>query len=133
MITREFVRDVRKRIEEALAPLGQELKVRMILGGGTFTSSNATFRLEVAAVDKTGQALTREAEEFRHFATGFGLQPGDLGREFSYLGHRYTITGLNRRSRRFPILADRKDGRKTKFTDAAVRSALDAEKAKVAT
>jgi hypothetical protein len=49
------------------------------------------------------QELTMEGIAYKSFCSQFGLKPEWLGRTFENRGKTYTITGLNIRSRNFPV------------------------------
>jgi hypothetical protein len=120
-------RTISKRVEELLAPLEGEFNVRARIAGGTFDPSAdsgfARFTVEVAEIDEDGMAATREARDFGRYATAYGLYPGDLGREFTWRGERFRLTGINPNAPSYPILAERvADGKTFKFPREVARS-----------
>jgi len=118
---------IRKHLEAALKPLAEKLGVAIDLGQCTFQPSNCKFQLKVAVRDCNGQAVTEEAESFKHSAKLFGLEPADLGKEFSYQGQSYTICGLKAKSRKYPIIGQSGNGKNYKFPCRAVLEALGRE------
>ena len=64
------------------------------------------------------------AQDFKLMATAFGLKADDLGRQFQSRGWVYTITGLKPGAPKFPIIADRIDGKSFKFPASVVKNAL---------
>lgn len=66
--------------------------------------------------NEAGEVLTREAIEFKKYATAFGLKPEDLGRTFESRGETYEICGASIKSSKYPILAKNvKNGKILKF------------------
>ena len=62
---------------------------------------------EVAAVrGEGGITMGREAEAFLGNAIQFGLEPGDLGRDFQHFDNWYRIVGMKPRSKT-PVICQR--------------------------
>ena len=113
-MTRQKAKDLRELIQNALngvaGPAGVDIRV-----GNCRFGTDATFQVIVSEVAADGTVKTREADDFRMLASSYGLEPEDLGRSFRSNGDRYTIAGLKPRSRKYPILAKRGDGKIYKF------------------
>jgi len=58
---------LRESLDRAVADVAKEHGVEIVVGRGTFGTSNATFKLEVAERSEDGTVLTREAQEFQMF------------------------------------------------------------------
>jgi hypothetical protein len=115
MIDKQTVRNLRERLQELLDSHGGNFGAYSIrIGNGSFTENNITFKLEVSAI-KNGEVLSREAEDFKMFATVYGLKAEDFGKSFKSNGHTFKIVGLKPKSGKYPVLAEREDGRKFKF------------------
>ncbi len=118
-IDRTFLRSFTGDAEKALAEIAENYGVSVKFKPGSFArdGSNATLKFEIAAPDPvTGEALGREAQDFKRRATDYGFEPEDLGSEFTVRGTVYRITGLKPRRRTNPICAERvKDGKGFKF------------------
>jgi hypothetical protein len=121
MIDRDTVKSVRKHLEVALESVGKNLGMSIKVGSASFSSSNICFKIEVAAVEN-GQVMSREAEAWKQQARLFGLDPDGLGKQFTYGGRQYTITGLSPRRSRFPIMAEREDGKQFKFPIEVIKN-----------
>lgn len=113
-LTREIVREISADIMSALEPVAEKHGIKLTYKGGSFTSSNCTYRIEAAVMGADGQAETRERENFTVFAARFGLDPSDLGVKFKspHTGEIFEITGLAPRRRKFPVSAIRVSDRK---------------------
>jgi len=120
-IDRELVKNLRGHIQEALNMWlnqgGENLfpNLKIQVGNASYTESNIIYKVEVALVGKNGEVKSKEAESFKLFATAYGLKAEDFGKSFKSNGHTYKICGLKTKSGKYPVLAEREDGRKFKF------------------
>jgi hypothetical protein len=122
---RETVKTIAAKVEDAVRAIGEEHGVQIKYKGGNYTESSAVLKLEVAEI-RGGEAVTREAEDFRRYASLFGLRPEDLGREFKdWSGDAYKVVGAKPNSRKYPILVKNLTSGKTfKFPEGRVQAAL---------
>ncbi|OGO52528.1 MAG: hypothetical protein A2148_08505 [Chloroflexi bacterium RBG_16_68_14] len=112
----DTVRKVVVRVEELLKPLEAEFGVRATSApGGSYSGSCLTMKVDISFVGSDGVAATLLVQDFRRFASLHGLTPDALGREFTFQGKRYQITGLRVNARRFPIECLRSDGQRVAF------------------
>lgn len=119
---RTTVRSVGERIQDALDNLASELGITVRYTGGRFSADNATLRLELAIVDGEGNARTKDRQDFIRYAPMFGLDVTDLGKKFVFRKEEYEISGLARKSYKYPVLAKRtSDGKVFKFPVDAVK------------
>ncbi len=123
-LSREAVKSLRVHLQVALDNLNKLIqdgqfkdlpKVNITVGGASYSESNATFKVEVALVGTDGEVKSKTAEDFKTFAVLFGLDPDVLGKTFKNGGHTFKICGLKGRSVKYPVLAEREDGKKFKF------------------
>ena len=120
-IDRIVVRNLRDRIQEVLDKEKQFINMSCAgdysihVGNATFTESNITLKVEVSLVGKNGEVKTKDAEYFKTYAILCGLQSEDLGKIFHSNGHAYKIVGLKTNSGKYPVIAEREDGKKFKF------------------
>jgi len=109
-------RVVREKIDAALAKLGEELGLSIkTVGGGTFSSTNLTLKIEAAELGDGGVVMSKEAEAFKLFAPMRGLPAAVLGMTFKQGGKTFTVRGWNAKAHRMPIMCDGDDGRGYKF------------------
>jgi hypothetical protein len=88
--------------------------------GGTVGSASVTLKLEFGL-----EGVDRLAEDFKRYATTFGLQPTDLGRAFAIAGRTFTITGLDLKRRARPVVVRRHGDDSARIIDVeTVRRAL---------
>ena len=122
---RTKVKMLRDALEAQLQTVEEQFKVKINIGKCTYTTSNCSYKVEVADVGEGGEVKSKEVEDFRLYATSYGLNPDDLNKEFDSSGETFEITGLSTRKRKYPILGTRvKDGRKFKFPADQVAFAL---------
>jgi hypothetical protein len=125
MFDRPQVKLVREVIQKELDKLAQNMKMTIRVGNASFTPTTINFKVEVAAIGEDGKVHSPEAENFKQFAAMYGLQPTDLGKQFrSWKGDTYTITGLSPRRSKYPIHAERSDGKRFKFPAAEVKGRI---------
>ena len=110
---------------EALQTLAKQYGITVRYAGGTFSDGNCKLKVEYVAQDADGHAQTPEREAWGRCCIAYELRPDDLGREFrDYNGNRFVIVGCTPGSPRYPILAQRTDGKRFKFPAQQVRHAL---------
>lgn len=108
--------EIRKEIDAALAQLGERLGLSIkTVGGGTFSSTNLTLKVEAAELDEGGTALSREAQAYQLHAPFVGLPASTLGWSFKQGRKTFTIRGWNPKAHTMPIMCDGDDGRGYKF------------------
>jgi hypothetical protein len=122
---RPQVRELREKLEAALAPLAEELELTITVGGGTYTSNNVVFKVELAEIAEDGMAMSREAESFKVYAYRYGLKPEHLGQQFMYAGKTYKLVGAKPKSTRYPLVAEEvPSGKRIKMSPDLVKMAL---------
>jgi len=122
-IDRSSLRLAMSELEKVMKPVCDKLGLSLKMGGGSFTPQNAVCKFTIAVQDGSGNAVTREAEDFKRYAKSYGLSPDDLHRTFIYAGRQYKILGLAPRSAKYPILAER-DGKTVKMPLESVKAGL---------
>ncbi len=123
-IDRDTVRLIREELAKKLDELEAKFQMQCTVGSASFSESNVTFKVEFATITKDGTVLSREAESFKSHAIFFGLKATDLGRTFRMMGHDYVIAGMMPKSRQYPIIGERKDGKRFKFDVETVKRTL---------
>ncbi len=89
-------------------------------------SFEPVFRVSIPASD--GTAFNLEKDMFEFLAERYGLEPSDLGREFSNGREQFRIVGIDPNRPRYPISAERiPDRRGYKFTAENVAMLLKAK------
>ena len=113
-------------VEEALKEVAQRFGVNIQRkGGGSFSPTNFTMKIEASVVGQDGTVYSREAENFKLWAKIYNLAPDDLGKSFkSYNGVTYKLVGIATKSHKFPIIAEDERGRRYKLPERMVQQGL---------
>lgn len=106
-MTAKEVQLLRSRLEPLLERLGAQSGLSITMGKVTYSRNNAVFAVEAAVLGEGGVTMGREAEAFLMNAIQFGLQAGDLGRDFEHFDAWYRIVGLKPRSTKTPVICQR--------------------------
>lgn len=122
---------LRAEINAALAPICEKFDINFTLGKITYNPKNANAKLEIATKGEGGVVISKEATNFTNYATLYGLQPEDLGRTFTDWNKKsYTITGLNMKSEKAPVVATSlENGKSYRWPASAVKTFLAMSKA----
>jgi hypothetical protein len=112
--------------QTALDAVAEELGITVKIGGGSYDPAVGTFKPKV-----TFSLGNAEQLAFERTATLIGLEPEDYGKTFEHNGHTYKLVAINLRAPRFPVLAEREDGKQFKFPEASIRTFLGRLKNKV--
>jgi hypothetical protein len=97
----------------ALQKIAAEQEITINWGGGTYTDTGATLKLELALIQAAdGQPTGKEADAFRSLAIAYGFLPSDLGRKFHNRGVTHQIIGLKSGASKRPIITSGSDGKR---------------------
>lgn len=125
MITRELLQALRTDIDAALASVAAKHNVSIKAGNASFAPTNATFKLEIAAI-VDGNAITREQKDFMDYVGLHPFSKEDFGAGFTYGGYGFTISGYKPR-KRLSLLATRSDGKVYNFDPTAIKRLISKE------
>lgn len=107
-------------VEAALQAVAEKHGLTLSYRGGTYDPTAGTYKPRIQFTTSDGAE-----NEFRQYATLYGLEADDFGREFKAGSRRFRISGLAPRSRTRPILAEEIGTGKTyKFTADGAAQAL---------
>jgi len=123
---RAKVKFIREKLNTILNNAGFSGVVAKV-GNATFTDDNVTFKLTFSDVGDDGTVKTQAYTDFVRYGFEHGLTEDDLGRSFNLGGYRYTLKGYKPRSRKYPMLAEREDGKMYKLPTDSVKMALSFE------
>jgi hypothetical protein len=131
-IDRAVARILAAQIEEVVRGFVDEQGLAVKYGGGAIAAdgNSITLRYEVAIKNAEGIAETRERNDYKNLCTFFHLKPEWLDQEFTATGTVYNVSGLSQKSRKFPVLATRGDGKVFKFTALTIVNAFRAKEVK---
>jgi len=103
-ITKELLRALRADVDGALEAVGKKHSVVLKLGRCTFTSSNATFKLEVDTIEIGGEVVTKELANLREMHKLLGLEEAHLTQVFAMNGRNFTLAGYKNTGGAKPFL-----------------------------
>lgn len=111
---------LRAEIDAALKIVGDKYGLAFHAGNVKYEPHTAEFKLHVSTLSEKGEVIHKEAEDFKRYATVYGLKPEDLGRKYLRGGKTYTVIGCKPLSRTYPILVSCSDGKKYKMAADSV-------------
>lgn len=125
-IDRELLKLIRPEIDAALKAVADKFGISIKAGKAAFSAMNATFKLELAVISENGDVVNKDAERFDKYAHLVGLLPEHRGAQVQLGAASYKITGLKSViDGKFPIIAQRTDGKSFCLSVSAVKSALN--------
>ena len=127
-LNRANVKAISDDIMEALKAVSLKYGVKFSYKGGSFSPSNATYRIEAAIVGNDGVAETRERKDYQIYCYQYGLKPEWLDKSFNHISDKYTIVGLSTRKSKNPVLCrNERSGKTFIFPDAMVALLMNAQ------
>ena len=90
------------KIVESTKSLEKEFGVKIKSKSARYTADSLNVKFEILKVDGSGSIIKNE-DTFKLYAKMYGLEPEDLGKTFQYKNEMYKITGINPRSKKYPI------------------------------
>lgn len=127
-LTKPGMKEIREAVDAALEEVGKDLGVGLMLGNGSFTSTEGHFRLNVTVLGEGGKVESPEAKAWPVYCTAYGFKAEDLGAVFHSQGKAFKITGIKPSRSQYPISGERvPDGKGFKFPVAQVLRALGRE------
>lgn len=124
---RASVRSLADAIEQAVQAVGKEYGVEIKRGNGRFDAGS--FKLTVNCTILAGAAERQkqeDREDFAYLCELYGLTADDYGRTFTSGSATYTVSAIKPKSKSYPIVCTRADGKRFKFPAQTVRSYLSA-------
>lgn len=110
-MTRQTANQLNEELRNLVKKFAAEKGMTVDFGRGTYGPNN--FNLKVELLEKTADGTTAQQLEFEKYAASYGLKPSDFGKTFTSGRTSYTITGVNLRSSKYPILTTQKNNGKT--------------------
>ena len=104
--TKQEAQKMREEINAALTDLGKRLNVDIHAGSCSFSDTEINFKMKVTTADKAAVEL-KTRKDFEQFATLYGFEPQDFGKEFTAQGNVYTVAGFAPRRSKFNLMGRR--------------------------
>lgn len=115
-INTQTLTDFRRDFAQAVKSLEEKYNMTIELKKITYEANSFKGTIEARKVGLTNA-------EWNAYCGHYGFKPEDLGRMFLYNRKWFKITGIKLKGK-FPILAEREDGKSYSFTADAVKDSL---------
>ena len=111
-IDRNVCKNIRSELDSVLPSIGEKLGVSLRLGGGSFSSDSATFKLEVELLSETGRPISKEETYLNQNHEFLGIPKDWLGAKLKDPtdGKLYYLRGYKARSPKRPFIIETVDG-----------------------
>ena len=111
-IDRNVCKDIRAELDTELASIGERLGLSLRMGGGSFSSDSATFKLEVELLSATGRPISKEERYLNENHELLGIPKEWLGAKLKDPkdGKLYHLRGYKVRSPKRPFVIETIDG-----------------------
>jgi hypothetical protein len=116
--SKERISIILKDLELALKEVEDKHGVLFKVGNATFEPKDFSTRIQ--CFEKNGDIDNVAYVEFLSLATFYGFNKDDYGKSFAYDGHIYTISGLKKSNRKYPVILERNDGKGFKMSASFV-------------
>lgn len=125
---REIINTMREKMQDVLQKIAGELGLDITIGGYRFDSLKATTKVTLKIRDN-GEGKSADELEWNKWANMIGLKKEWFGKKFMYKGMRFTVIGLKRSRRKYPVLAEElMDGRKLCFPIETIKECFGERK-----
>ena len=114
---------IRDELKKELQTVGEKLGVFIEIGSGSFTPTELGMHLNVTLREGYDGKTGKQAQFERH-AFMFGLSDKSFGKQFSYGGKIYKITGIRPKARKNPVLATDIVGKESIFPADIVKALM---------
>ena len=109
------LKDLRPQIE---AILNEHLPYTFVVGHGTYSTEQATFKLEI---HEAGDMEEVRKKEFNKYCKLFGVTPEDYGRTMRMGIKRFKLIGFKLNAPKYPVLGEDPDGTVYKLTETYLK------------
>ena len=111
-IDRNVCKDIRSELDSELASIGERLGLSLRMGGGSFSSDSATFKLEVELLSETGRPISKEERYLNENHELLGIPKDWLGAKLKdpMTGNLYYLRGYKPRAPKRPFIIETVDG-----------------------
>lgn len=119
---------LRQDINVALQSVAEKYGISIKAGNASYNDESVQFKLVCTTMGENGQVETKEAKDFKVYASMYGLNKEDLGKEFTAGRDKFQITGLKPRSRNCIIAKKLGTSQSYKFDPESVQRYLSISK-----
>jgi len=115
----------RRKLEEMFDQFQQDTGVKLKIGTIRYDDRTLRTTLEGCTETVDGTGDTFEKITWDRCCGRYGLKPEHFGQTIDLgFGRKYKLVGIKSRNRKYPILAQKDDGKRYKLTSADVRQGL---------
>ena len=122
---RAKLREIVALVEEMFkvnADVLEEMDVSLRYAGGRYSSAGGgVIKFDITEKNADGKEINLEAAAFCQECAMYGLTKEMLGASTEYRGRTWKIVGLKTRSRKYPFIMERDDGKRFKFPESTVK------------
>ena len=95
--------ELRTAVNNSLGLIGRTFGIELKLSNISYSDYNFNGKLVANLEPKNGELFTEEALYYKKACKDYDLKPEWLGQAFVRKGKSFTIIGLRRRSKKFPV------------------------------
>ena len=103
-IDRQTAKAISARMGQLVAQLESEFNVKVKMGGGRFSDTSYTGKVEVSIVSDGGVVESKERTDYKRACIIFDLKKEWLDKEFISNGKRFKVTGLKTSAKKYPVI-----------------------------
>ncbi|MCL0031669.1 hypothetical protein M1N55_06540 [Dehalococcoidia bacterium] len=122
------IQNLADEINHVLKDLNERYSIKIVVGKGSYTGSNAKLDLHINTIGEDGNTKTKESEDYIARTSFSKLKPEWLNKSFYFKGDIYKIIGYRAKSRKYPILTEQKNGKLYKFDEETIVSYMEQKK-----
>jgi hypothetical protein len=117
MFTKPELKNFREDFQQAVKELETKYGVTIELGSISYTSNDFHAKMEVKkkVVEGIEGNVSHDQFEFEKYCFFVGLTKDFYGKQFSMHGKTFTISGINPKAHKMPVIATCTDGKSYKF------------------
>lgn len=121
-MTRNEVKQIREEMNEALKTVAEKHNMILNVGNISYNDAEVNIKVNFKNLEKKEEY---DDKLFKQYAEMFGLKPEDQGKSFtSFSGITMTISHLDLKKRKYPIICNGSDGRSYKLSQEQVQRGL---------
>lgn len=115
---------IKALMNSALKDVGNQFGIEIEVGNGSYTSDETTFKVKLSILDEDGDSK-QDKSVFILYGVRHGFSAEDFGKDFTYRGGQFKITGWSRRRWKLPVATKEiSTGRTAYFPPRTVLQAL---------
>ena len=116
---------LRQDMNAALKAIEAQYGIKISVGNASFSDNEVTFKTKCNTISKGGKPQTKEAANWKLYATMEGLSQFSVGDRVEIQGRIFTIEGWNTRAKKSPvIIKEVATGNNFKCTKSALMNKL---------